>query len=361
MKILLLGDFSAVHLNLKTGLQELGHEVVLVSKGDGFKKLPADIVLYTRQSGSGKLVGAFKEIRDQLRVFPQLKNFDVVQTASYQFFHNRVDSRLFGRLLDNNKHSVLLNTACSVPYNRLVKQIDYSPCAQCKLYDLTSHQCIHEADQQEQKEFSLYQKYSAIVSTHFEYYEGMQKTPFRQKNHFIPLPLDVDKYIPVMPAVNDKIVIYYGEIRKGFKGGAYIEEALDLLRNSAYANRVEIIQTSRLPYTEYLNVLDKAHILIDQASSYSYGMNAIIGLAKGKIVLSGAETQSLQMLGENPAQNPVFNIKPDKENIFHTLTGLLDRWNEFGKISENSRRFAEQYHSVKKVAARYEQLYLQLP
>ena len=35
MKILLLGEYSGLHLNLRDGLRELGHDVVLASAGDG--------------------------------------------------------------------------------------------------------------------------------------------------------------------------------------------------------------------------------------------------------------------------------------------------------------------------------------
>ena len=45
MKILLLGDFSAVHKNLKDGLLELGHDVVLASDGDGFKIFLETLIL----------------------------------------------------------------------------------------------------------------------------------------------------------------------------------------------------------------------------------------------------------------------------------------------------------------------------
>ena len=43
MKILLVGEFSRLHNSLKEGLLTLGHEVILVNNGDGFKNYPADI------------------------------------------------------------------------------------------------------------------------------------------------------------------------------------------------------------------------------------------------------------------------------------------------------------------------------
>src|SRR5690554_1878487 len=45
MKILLLGEYSRLHNSLKEGLQALGHEVVIIGTGDGFKKFPVDIYL----------------------------------------------------------------------------------------------------------------------------------------------------------------------------------------------------------------------------------------------------------------------------------------------------------------------------
>jgi len=42
MKILLVGEFSGVHNNLKMGLKALGHDVKLAADGDGFKKFGYD-------------------------------------------------------------------------------------------------------------------------------------------------------------------------------------------------------------------------------------------------------------------------------------------------------------------------------
>ena len=43
MKILLFGDNSSLHSNLRDGLIALGHKVVLASDGDGWKNIPRDI------------------------------------------------------------------------------------------------------------------------------------------------------------------------------------------------------------------------------------------------------------------------------------------------------------------------------
>ena len=64
MKILLLGEYSHLHNTLKKGLLTLGHKVVLVGDGDGFKNFPVDISIkprFTNNHFVHKLkVGLFK-------------------------------------------------------------------------------------------------------------------------------------------------------------------------------------------------------------------------------------------------------------------------------------------------------------
>ena len=48
-------------MNLKEGLQELGHEILLVSSGDGYKKLKSDISFhYDATKISGHIKGRLK-------------------------------------------------------------------------------------------------------------------------------------------------------------------------------------------------------------------------------------------------------------------------------------------------------------
>ena len=86
MKVLLFGDYSSVHLNLKEGLEKLGHKALLVGTGDGFKKINADINLNSFNSNFlNKL---------SLRIKPflllnKLRNFDIVQTISPYFLKQK--------------------------------------------------------------------------------------------------------------------------------------------------------------------------------------------------------------------------------------------------------------------------------
>ena len=48
MKILLVGEYSRLHNSLQEGLRALGHQVMVISTGDYFKKYPSDIIIQRR-------------------------------------------------------------------------------------------------------------------------------------------------------------------------------------------------------------------------------------------------------------------------------------------------------------------------
>ena len=76
MKILLLGEFSGLHSNLKQGLSALGHEVTLAGGGDGFKKIPVDINFDVDG------VGFIKNLQRKILPFaylPIFGGYDIVQ------------------------------------------------------------------------------------------------------------------------------------------------------------------------------------------------------------------------------------------------------------------------------------------
>ena len=76
MRILLLGEFSGLHHNLKHGLVQNGHKVTLVSNGDGDKEIQHDISL------NSKLPSILGKIHTKIMpyiIFKRLIGYDIVQ------------------------------------------------------------------------------------------------------------------------------------------------------------------------------------------------------------------------------------------------------------------------------------------
>ena len=142
--------------------------------------------------------------------------------------------------------------------------------------------------------------------------------------------------------IYNKIVIFHGMNRYGVKGTKYIKDAFNILKNK-YPNNLELILNDRMPLEEYLKVLDKANVVIDQTSSYSVGLNGLYALAKGKVVLGGAEPEAQKSLGVNTS--PVINIKPSSESIVNEIEKLLKNKNKIKELGYLSRKYVENVHS----------------
>ena len=74
-------------------------------------------------------------------------------------------------------------------------------------------------------------------------------------------------------------------------------------------------------------------------------------MAMGKVVLGGAEKESLQSY--RLKSSPIINIKPNAVSIVKEVEKLLDRKNEIPLLGQISREHIENVHCYKKVAQTY--------
>ena len=112
MKILLVGEFSALHKNIKEGLVSLGHDVTIVSTGDGWKQIKSDINLGSNKKG---LLAAVDKLWKLVRLTVKLKNYDVVQLVSPVIFPIKfgINSALVKLIIKNNKKTFLVTAGCN--------------------------------------------------------------------------------------------------------------------------------------------------------------------------------------------------------------------------------------------------------
>lgn len=343
-KVLLLGEFSGLHTNLKEGLLEFGYDVKIASSGDGQKKINGDIDL---KANSTSQFGIYKELKRKISEF---KGYDVVQFIN-PYISNKVAVLLYNSIFNNNDKIFTLACGDDVEFIRFVKSggmEKYSPFGEdIKMgrqlpYDSRVDKILHTY---------FMNRINGVIPVLYEYAESYRRSKYKEKVlSTIPLPINTQKIEYHENRVNGKIVIYHGITRPEFKGSKYIIEAMEDIKRR-YPNEVEIIHADFLPLNEYLDVINRANIIIDQCQSYSYGMNALYSMAKGKVVLSGAEVEGLSELGV--IKCPVVNITPNTEQIFGVLEELISRKNEIPSIGEQSRNFVIEHHDYLKIAEKY--------
>ena len=360
MKILLLGELSGVHQELSRALRSAGDNVTIGHSRMANPDFESDIPFFRPPPGPMSHVARARSVASQLFNAPRLTGFDIVQLITPKFFDWRLHRAMLGYLERNNRRLVLINTSCTSDYHRRVAELTYSPCAQCKQFDLKSENCLYNRDDERRAEVIAFAAADAIVATHYEYGYALQDTGFADKLVAIGLPIDTKVHRPAPLPADGPIRIWYGETRFGFKGGGFIKPALDRLAAGPLKERVEVVQTGRLAFDDYLKFLDTVHIVIDQASSYGAGMNAYYALARGRVTLSGAEPESMDFYGIPQAENPMINIRPDADMIHDTLASMVEDRAVLEQIGRSSSAFVERYHSAEVIAGQYLALYRKL-
>jgi len=360
MRILLLGELSGVHQELAPGLRGLGHDVVVGHSKMANPDFESDIAFFRAPSGATGARVWLRDIISQLGHAPKLTGFDIVQIITPKFFSWKIHGAMLRFLKRHNRKLVVINTACTSDYHRRVAELAYRPCKECLQFDLKAEACIYDRPDERRAEHLAWELADAIVATHFDYAFALADTRFAEKMVGISLPIDTARHRPSPMPPLDKVRIWYGETRYGFKGSPFILPALDRLAAGPLGGEVEVVRSGRLAFDDYLDFLGGLHIAIDQASSYGMGMNALYALARGRVTLTGAEPEMLDFVGVPASENPMVNILPDSDQIHATLAGLVERKAELPELGRKSAAYVAKYHGSDVIARRYEALYARL-
>jgi len=357
-RILLLGEFSGVHSNLKDGLKKLGYnDVTLASNGDYWRNFPKDIDFL---APFRQLSIRFPQIRPVLIAYSKLvtllyslkvADYDVVQLIN----PFTIDYRLWGvekalrKLVKDNRAVFVLAAGDDAFFWRNARpNLEYGPFDDFLKYDRKGKDYHLDSDKALLANELVISLVHSIIPVMYEYQKSYQA--YDNVSSIIPLPINTNeiKYTPNIPS--GKLVVFHGLTRYGFKGTRHVEEAFKKLEKK-YPNDLELRIVGNLPFDEYVNLLKRTNVVIDQTNCYSLGMNALASMAMGKVVLGGVEPESLDALGIH--SSPAINIKPNSENIVESIENLLECKDSIEKIGHDSRRFIEDNHDYIKVAEKY--------
>ena len=186
-----------------------------------------------------------------------------------------------------------------------------------------------------------------IIPTIYSYSLG-----YEGKNMYdiIPFPINLDglDYKPNIP--KGKIVFFHGINRELAKGTPFIREALNRLAER-YPNDVEIVINPRMPYAEYVQVMRRANVIVDQCCGNGNGMNALISMAQGKVVMAGNDPN------ERPGIDcdfcPTVHIAPNVDQIYSQMEFVLENRDKIEQWGYESRKYVETYHECKMIAQKY--------
>lgn len=354
MKILLIGEYSNFHNNLKDGLVKLGHDVLLASRGDSFKKLSRDIEWNTEAKGVNKLIAYYKMWKD-IRSF---SGYDVVQLIGPGEFTPRFGfhKQVLKELFENNRRCFMLVAADDcVVWNYFKDKekssaFDYNWVRDIIGFSSPELSATRVCDNELYVDWTINtaKQMDGVIPIAYEYWSAY--AGFQNLRNIIRMPINTDKIAYEENIVRDKLVVFHGLNREGAKGTYYIRKAFEELRRR-YPSDLELVIDGKMPFREYVKFLTRVNVVVDQTSSYSLAMNALTSMAMGKIVLGGAEPDSVSALGYDFC--PAINIKPDVQQIKDQILSLLDNKSNIPLMGAQSRAFVEKHHHYEDIAREF--------
>ncbi|MFL9845765.1 glycosyltransferase family protein [Flavobacterium rhizosphaerae] len=373
MKILLIGEYSRLHNSLKEGLEKLGHSAVIVSTGDSFKNYTTDYNVAARFTTKPGSILLLKRVLYKIfklditaverawrfnKILPLLKGFDYVQLINSDALELPpwLAKKLYKKLFNQNGPLSLL--VCG----------DDTPVVEYALEDKLRYSVLtpYLQDKSLMPHFLFTLKYTtkpyrdlfkfvsekaqAIITSDLDYEIPMQAMGYTTR--FIPNPVNTDTIQYSEQETDTRIVIFLGINRLSYfkKGIHFFEEALKIVKEK-HPEKAEIIIAENLPYKDYIDSYNRAHIVLDQVYAYDQGYNALEAMAKGKVVFTGAEKEFTKHY--NLTEPVAVNALPNAQAIAKELLYFIEHPEEIKAIGWRARAFIEREHNYIKVASAY--------
>ena len=356
MKILLFGEYSGLANCLKDGFVALGHEVFLASDGNRYRDYPSDFRWDAHTNGKlGKLHAPFCATNIWLHK-NLLKGYDVVylMAPNYISTHEWLNKPIYNFLLNNNNKvylsgAGLMGILFDYWYESNTKYHYYME----GYFVDTPRPVFYHNDKLKAWENYLLQNVDGYIPIWYEYAE-----PFRQYNccrQTIRIPINPYKFEYKPNNIKDGKVVFYHGVTRPCKGTRFIRPAFEKMQQK-YKGKAEFICAEKLPFNEYMEVVEKTNVIVDDANSYSIAMNGLFSLLKGKIIMGGAEPLGNKEL-DIEGVNPVFNINPNVDQICSVIEDIMSRKDEIEELGLKGRKFVEKYHNYIDICKQYIELF----
>ncbi len=360
MKILLLGEYSNVHWTLAEGLRALGHSVTVVSDGDRWKNYQRDIDLSRHSLGRWDTL---RYIFDIQRTIPKLKGYDVVQLINPVFFDLRAERILsFYKCLRRQNGKLFLGSfGIDKPWveegmkPETFRYSDFFLFGEPRHTPEVEEMCSTWLTGAKGKLFDyIADDCDGIVAGLYENYI-CSAARYSGKLHFIPFPINHQNISPRQPHPEYGGIRFFVGVqrsRSAYKGTDIMLPMLEDLRKR-YPEKMEIRVAESLPFAIYQQMMDSSDVLLDQLYSYTPAMNALLAMAKGLVVVGGAEEEHYRLLGESQLR-PIVNVTPSPGDMERQIERrLLLPTEAVARLSAQSMEYTRRWHDHIKVASQY--------
>jgi hypothetical protein len=347
--VLIVGDFSSAGSFLASGFESLGIKVTHIAYQNGWRENPIQINLTSEHKG---IVG---KIHNYIKPFTlsNLKGHDAVIFLDYFPFPRTfgINAKFTKLIQENNKVSYFWVMGCDSRMRRWGEINNFELCNSCLIYDQKSLTCICEKDKLEEDKFL--EGIDTIIPACFEYSEAHKDND--KLGEIIQLPVFLPEYPNGFYKVsNQKINICHGLNGYGFKGTHIVNKVFNDLAEK-YSDKIDFLIKGKLNFADYNKLLDLQDVVVDQMFNQSMGINALLTLAKGKILVSGNPSPACNAL-KIPLP-PIVSVEPSILGLRRGIEYLIENYNSLNVLREEGREYVRKFHAPEVVASKFLQVF----
>lgn len=363
LRILLVGDASGFHPTLAVGLRRLGHDVVVASSGcTRWMQTERDIDLSRPLPGKmGGLMLWWKLIK---KYRARLEGYDIVSLSSQDFVELRPGriKRVFDMLRAGNG-SVFYSAVGSdwryveeclspdtrLPYNDYMNNGVPTPFFES---DPEGARSWTEGELRAAGEH-IYSRVDGAVAALWEYYTALRCYFGQEGMAYGGIPIDTRAIeYSEMPDEGGKLRILLGRhSKRALSKGTDVLEAAARAVVERHPDRAELTVVENLPYTEYLDLQRRSHLILDQIYSYTPATAALQAMAMGRAVVSGGAPEYYDFIGENELR-PIIHVEPDYESVSVRIEEAVADPRRLAERGRQGRLFVEKHNDTEVVAGR---------
>lgn len=358
MKILLFGEYSGFFNCLKDGFLALGHDVFMASNGNDGRDYPSD---FRWDAHTKNKLGKFKSFFSAANIWTHInlfKGYDVVLLIAPNNIHARMqwlNNPIYKYILSHNEKVYLSGAGISGLLFDFWYDSDrkYHQYMEGYFYNNENPIYYHNKKLISWEEY-LMNHIDGYIPIWYEYSEPFKR--FESYKKIIRIPINVNQF-EYKPNVvrNNKIVFMHGMTSRESKGTRrFIQPAFEKMQKH-YGDKAEFHCVGGLPFKEYMSLVDRTNVIVDDACSYSIAMNGLFSLLKGKVIMGGAEPVANKEYGY--AYNPVINICPDIDQICDEMIKIINHKDMIEELCKKGPDFVKEYHNYIDIASEYIKLF----
>ena len=361
-KILLVADYSNFHTTLAKGLRRLGCDVTLASDGGTFMQTDRDIDISRRYSSkAGGLLHAASLALTTLR---SLRGYDIVSIRDPQFLNLRPEriGWFLDRIVRNNKACFQSFLTTDVRFLDMLESPD-SPLRYSEWFIDGAPNRLRVSEAWRWEEWHapemrrladrFYAGMRGAVTALYEYHKAAERIYPEGKVAYGGIPIDVEAIALREIDRPRKVRLFLARDRRRMleKGNDLLEEAA---RNvvARHPDGAELVIVENVTRRQYIETMQTCHVVLDQIYSYTPATMALESMAAGLTVVSGAEPEFYDFIGEKE-NFPIINAPIELEALEKTIEEIVATPAMLRERGIRGREFVTKHNHMETVARRF--------